>query len=104
MTSHKTTYGQRCRATKRPRTHPQAARPPHRCQPRPDTSHATTGDPLLMPAEAARQLRKSVRILQQWRWLGEGPAYVKVGRSVRYYQSDLDAWLKANRVQPRGAP
>ena len=61
-------------------------------------------DPLRTPEETARQLTKSVRVLQQWRWLGEGPAYVKVGRAVRYYQSDIDAWLRANRVEPRGAP
>lgn len=64
----------------------------------------TTPDPLLTPDEAAAYLRLAVRQLQQWRWLQTGPAYTKVGRAVRYWQSDLDAWLKAQRVEPGGAP
>jgi excisionase family DNA binding protein len=64
----------------------------------------TTPDALLTPQEAADYLRLPVRQLQQWRYLGTGPAYTKAGRAVRYYRSDLDAWLKAQRVEPRGAP
>jgi len=39
----------------------------------------------------------SPRTLQRWRMTGEGPAYVKLGRMVRYEQSALDAFKSANR-------
>lgn len=29
---------------------------------------------------------------------GRGPAYLKIGRSVRYLRSDLDDWLRQHRV------
>lgn len=34
------------------------------------------------------------------RWQGCGPAYVKLGRAVRYTPSDLEAWITAHRHQP----
>jgi hypothetical protein len=64
----------------------------------------TSRDTLLTPDETAAYLRLPVRQLAQWRYLGIGPAYTKVGRAVRYWQSDLDAWLAAQRVEPRGTP
>ncbi|MEM1383050.1 MAG: helix-turn-helix domain-containing protein [Pseudomonadota bacterium] len=30
---------------------------------------------------------------------GDGPPYIKIGRSVRYRTSDIDAWLDDQRVQ-----
>lgn len=41
--------------------------------------------------------------LRAWRRQGRGPAYIRVGRSVRYRISDLDEWLGAHRVDPRFA-
>ena len=35
---------------------------------------------------------------------GNGPAYLKLGRSVRYLKEDLDAWLTANRIGNSNAP
>ena len=49
---------------------------------------------------AASYTGKSVRTLQQYRYRGEGPPYIKAGRSVRYSLRDLDAWLLAHRVDP----
>lgn len=60
----------------------------------------TARDVLMTPPEAAEYLRLSVRQLQQWRYLGKGPAYVRAGRAVRYWQTDLDTWLTAQRVEP----
>ena len=37
-----------------------------------------------------------VRTLQQWRIRGFGPAFVKVGRSVRYRPADLERFIEAN--------
>ena len=40
--------------------------------------------------------------LNQWRSQRRGPAFVKVGRLVRYRLADLDAWLQAQRVSIGG--
>ena len=52
--------------------------------------------------QAAEFLGCSVAALQKWRLLRKGPAYVKVGRLVRYRETDLIAYLDAHCVQPVG--
>jgi Helix-turn-helix domain len=47
--------------------------------------------PVLTPTEAAALLRRAPATLANWRAAGTGPAYVKVGRLVRYRQSDLES-------------
>jgi excisionase family DNA binding protein len=49
---------------------------------------------LIMEREAADLLALSVKTLRNWRLSGHGPPYLKVGRLVRFRQSDLKAWLK----------
>jgi hypothetical protein len=45
-----------------------------------------------------------VGTLRQWRYLGLGPPFVKVGaKHVRYRRSDLDRWLADQTVTPPGA-
>jgi Helix-turn-helix domain len=34
----------------------------------------------------------SQRTLEQWRWQGRGPRYLKIGRRVIYRMSDIDAF------------
>lgn len=34
----------------------------------------------------------------QWRHRNVGPAYIKLGRKVKYHGADLSAWIAANRV------
>jgi len=51
-------------------------------------------DPLLTPHDAARFLALSRSWLAKLRMTGEGPAYVKLGRQVRYRLSDLQAWTE----------
>lgn len=50
--------------------------------------------------KAAEYLDLSPKTLQKYRWEQKAPAYIKVGRSVRYRKEDLDAFLDANRVEP----
>ena len=38
--------------------------------------------------------------LRNWRFLGRGPAYSKIGRSVRYDIADLDEFMEKNRIDP----
>lgn len=52
--------------------------------------------PLLMDEKtAALRLGLSHRTLQAWRVTGGGPIYRKVGRQVRYAESDLAAFVEA---------
>lgn len=43
--------------------------------------------------EAARYLGVKVHTLENWRYLGKGPRFYRVGQLVKYDQADLDAWL-----------
>ncbi|WP_366465307.1 helix-turn-helix domain-containing protein [uncultured Collinsella sp.] len=47
--------------------------------------------------DAARMLGISAKTLANWRCLGKGPAYIRLGNSSRaqilYRYDDLDAWL-----------
>ena len=44
----------------------------------------------------------TVKGLQQRRWLGKPPTYLKVGRLVRYRISDLEQFLDSCTVEARG--
>ena len=44
--------------------------------------------------EAAKQLRVSVRALRAWRQQQRGPGWLKIGKSVFYKISAIEAWLK----------
>jgi excisionase family DNA binding protein len=39
--------------------------------------------------------------LRQWRRRGTGPAYLKLGRSIRYRLADLEAWERSCLVRPQ---
>jgi excisionase family DNA binding protein len=54
---------------------------------------------LRSPSDVARHLGTSIRTLERKRGDGTGPRFVKVGRLVRYRESDLEAWLAAQTVQ-----
>ncbi len=60
-------------------------------------------DELLTTADVAGRLGCPPRTLEQWRYLGRGPAYVRVGAHVRYRAADVSAWLHEHRVVPVGA-
>jgi predicted DNA-binding transcriptional regulator AlpA len=50
---------------------------------------------LLTPNEAAQRLRVSLSWLSKARMRGDGPPYVKVGRSVRYTELGLLQWMRS---------
>jgi len=52
----------------------------------------TCGPHYYTPAELADLLRCSTGTLRNWRYRGEGPPYIKVGR-VLYPVADLETWL-----------
>jgi excisionase family DNA binding protein len=49
---------------------------------------------LLSPDDVAAFLGVPVTTLYQWRYKGIGPRGLRVGRHLRYRQSDVDAWLR----------
>ena len=62
-------------------------------------SHNDAGT-MLTDIQAARLLGISPWALRQWRVRRQGPAYVKLGRTVRYRQSDLLEFIAAGERRP----
>jgi predicted DNA-binding transcriptional regulator AlpA len=61
-----------------------------------EENHPPSSSPLknnLKTSEAAAFLNIRPATLEQWRWSGRGPRYIKIGRSVRYRLTDLNAYL-----------
>ncbi len=46
----------------------------------------------LSQPELATRWRVSPRTLERWRWMGEGPRYIKLGGRVIYRLSDIEAF------------
>jgi predicted DNA-binding transcriptional regulator AlpA len=51
------------------------------------------GDALLNTGQAAAVIGFNPSFLAKARLTGDGPRFLKIGRSVRYRRSDIDAWL-----------
>jgi excisionase family DNA binding protein len=48
--------------------------------------------------EAAAYVGLKKPTMERFRFLGQGPAYCKLGGAVRYRKKDLDAWLDSRAV------
>lgn len=69
-------------------------------------SDASTSPLAVNAVEAAAMLGVSLRTLANWRTLGIGPAFVRVGRvhsRTLYRIDDLNTWLDNNRVETSGS-
>ena len=60
-------------------------------------------DQLLRPDSVSEGIGVPETTLAQWRYLGTGPAYIKVGKHVRYRRSDLEAWLDSQTRNAGGS-
>lgn len=61
-------------------------------------------DALLKQHELCDLIGKSEAWAERQRWAKTGPAYIKLGRAVRYRAGDVLAWLENQRVDTaRGA-
>jgi hypothetical protein len=47
--------------------------------------------------DLARRWRISPRTLERWRWLQQGPAYLKIGGRVAYRIEDVEAYEATRR-------
>lgn len=48
---------------------------------------------LLTPQELADRCRVPLATVYRWNYTGTGPAFMKLGRHVRYSRSEVDRWL-----------
>ena len=60
-------------------------------------------NPPLTETQAAARLGLKVATLRAWRSQGRGPAYVRLGRAIRYLTVDIEEFLTSNRHTPRKA-
>jgi predicted DNA-binding transcriptional regulator AlpA len=58
---------------------------------------AAAPSPLLTPKEAAHRLKVSTSWLAKARMRGDGPPYIRIGRSIRYSEMVLLQWLKSRQ-------
>lgn len=56
-------------------------------------------DGLLTPPSLAERLEVTERTLSEWRITGRGPAFIRVGKTVRYRPSAVDTWLLSQEHQ-----
>lgn len=52
---------------------------------------------LLTPKEVADRLQVSCSFLAKARMRGDGPPYIRVGRSIRYAEAALSQWMKSRQ-------
>lgn len=53
-------------------------------------------DLLHKPQDVAEYLGVTVPALAQMRYMGNGPKFIKLGKSVRYRDSSIKEWLEEN--------
>ncbi len=66
-------------------------------QPKTHDSGVKEIERLLNETEAASILNVPVKNLQQSRWKGSGPRFIKIGRLVRYEPNAIAAFIASNR-------
>lgn len=76
---------------------PRMRRP--KLEPRRPAQVVPAEDRRLTVEETAEVLSVSAKTLEAWRRLGKGPAFVKLGRSVRYTMRALDAFTRERTVR-----
>ena len=53
---------------------------------------------VMTTVEAAAYVGLKKPTMERFRFLGQGPAYCKLGGAVRYRKKDLDEWLDSRLV------
>jgi hypothetical protein len=59
---------------------------------------------LLTTAEAASWLKCSVAALKKWRFQERGPAFLRIGRMIRYHRHDLECFVQRHAVKRSTSP
>jgi excisionase family DNA binding protein len=71
---------------------------------KPGVPLARAQSPFFTPVQAADFVKLSWRTLERMRQNGEGPAYRKHGRYIRYHIADLEAWSNTHAMTRTDAP
>ncbi len=66
-----------------------------------DLPHAH--DELMSIKEVAAIVRVPEATLRYWRHLGTGPSSFRIGRSVRYWRTDVALWLEHKTNDPQSS-
>lgn len=53
---------------------------------------------LMTQREAAALLQLSARTLERLRVSGTGPRYLRLGRTIRYHPTHIEAWIASRTV------
>lgn len=67
--------------------------------PDPDLPHE--GDEMMTMKEVAELLRVPEATLRYWRHLSKGPRGFRLGRSVRYWRTEVALWLEEQSRRPQ---
>lgn len=60
--------------------------------------------PLLDPEPASPLIGAAPKTMANWRNLGCGPKFIRVGRKIKYDPDDIAAWRDARRVGSTSEP
>jgi predicted DNA-binding transcriptional regulator AlpA len=60
-----------------------------------NTSMEKNSEALLTTKQVAELLQLKPATLEQWRWTGRGPEFIKLNRAVRYRRSAVEAFTNA---------
>lgn len=58
----------------------------------------------LTQTELARRWKISPRTLEQWRWLGKGPRFLKIGARVLYEEAEVEEFEAKQLCQNTSGP
>lgn len=56
-------------------------------------------DGLLTPPMLAERIGQTERTLSEWRTRGDGPPFIRVGKTVRYRTESVDDWLISRELR-----
>ena len=62
--------------------------------------HRFDPDRYYRTSDPALAIVATKQTLAQWRYLGRGPTYVRLGHRILYRGSDLNAWIDKHIVKP----
>jgi predicted DNA-binding transcriptional regulator AlpA len=54
---------------------------------------------LLTPKETSQLVKISIHTLAKWRSKGQGPDYVKTGKSVKYSRDTVNTWISEKTIK-----
>jgi hypothetical protein len=68
------------------------------------TQPVVLSEPYFQEKEFADFMRKNIRTVRLWEQLRIGPPRVKIGKTVLYRKSAVEAWLRSRESRPCRSP